>query len=318
MRILRGALFRGMAGIPYSRDLEGSEEIRIVRPLLDCGREALRDLLESRSIPWVEDASNQDPRYTRNRIRAEVLPILQAAVDRAPRESILQIARMAREALHIMEEQAAMLLRQGKDVTDWKYQPPVVIGEALRSLYLDAGGRAGAFSQAMIEGLIEAIREGKSRFHVTWPGKIQVILKEGTLKVGSYPEVPRIVSVLDVPGDSICSWAGTVIRAELSSSTDVRPDPWEERFDWDEIRPPLVVRPWTRQDRVRPFGGPPGEKLVREILMSAKVPRDERADVPVVSDREGILWIVGVRRGSRAPVTAETRMSLRLSTRTSP
>lgn len=70
-RILRGTGVRGLAGIPYRRDL-------FVRPLLDADRAQILTYLRRRSIPFVEDPSNRDARFARARLRHQVLPALRA------------------------------------------------------------------------------------------------------------------------------------------------------------------------------------------------------------------------------------------------
>jgi tRNA(Ile)-lysidine synthetase-like protein len=95
-----------------------------------------------------------------------------------------------------------------------------------------------------------------------------------------------------------------------------------EVFDLAGLTLPLTVRPLRAGDRIRPFGGSAGgnarggEKKVKEILIDRKIPRDDRWGRPVVCDAEGaILWIPGVLRSSRAPVTAETRKTALLRIR---
>ena len=83
LRLLRGAGARGLAAMHPRRGA-------VIRPLLDCRRDDLRAYLAERRIPHVEDESNLDVSIPRNRVRAELLPLLQArfnpaAVDRARR-----------------------------------------------------------------------------------------------------------------------------------------------------------------------------------------------------------------------------------------
>jgi len=70
-RILRGTGVRGLAGIPYRREM-------LVRPLLDVERAQVLTYLRRRSIPSVEDPSNRDSRFTRARLRHQILPALRA------------------------------------------------------------------------------------------------------------------------------------------------------------------------------------------------------------------------------------------------
>ncbi|MGH7314151.1 MAG: tRNA lysidine(34) synthetase TilS, partial [Candidatus Rokuibacteriota bacterium] len=74
MRLLEGAGVRGLAAIPPVRG-------RIIRPLIAVRRAALVAVLEKAGIGWIEDPSNLDMKFVRNRIRHELLPLLVAAHD---------------------------------------------------------------------------------------------------------------------------------------------------------------------------------------------------------------------------------------------
>ncbi len=87
-RIVRGTGLRGLAGIPYRRD-------PFVRPLLDVPRVEIERYLARRSIPFVTDPSNADPRFTRARIRHQILPLLAAENPRV-RQALIGLARAAR------------------------------------------------------------------------------------------------------------------------------------------------------------------------------------------------------------------------------
>jgi len=87
-RIVRGTGLRGLGGIPYRRD-------PFVRPLLDVRRAEIEHYLTRRSIPFVRDPSNDDPRYTRARIRHRILPMLAAENPRVA-VALVNLARAAR------------------------------------------------------------------------------------------------------------------------------------------------------------------------------------------------------------------------------
>jgi tRNA(Ile)-lysidine synthase len=88
-RIARGASARGLGGIPERTG-------HVLRPLLGCRRGELRGWLLELGEEWLEDSTNADPRFLRNRIRADVLRALEAAVPQAV-DSIAQAARLFRE-----------------------------------------------------------------------------------------------------------------------------------------------------------------------------------------------------------------------------
>ncbi|KAF0232558.1 MAG: tRNA(Ile)-lysidine [Desulfovibrionaceae bacterium] len=71
LRLIRGAGWPALGGM---RAWDGTR--RVLRPLLMTRKAELRRLLEELGLPWREDASNQDPAYARNRVRADILPLL--------------------------------------------------------------------------------------------------------------------------------------------------------------------------------------------------------------------------------------------------
>src|SRR4029079_18159666 len=87
-RIVRGTGLRGLAGIPYRRG-------PFVRPLLDVTRAEIARYLARRSIPFVEDPSNADPRFSRARVRHRLLPLLAEENPRV-REALVALAAEAR------------------------------------------------------------------------------------------------------------------------------------------------------------------------------------------------------------------------------
>ena len=93
MKLLRGAWLEGLSAIAPTIDVPGG---KILRPLLTARREDLRTYLTDAAQPWREDSSNTDEAFTRNRIRATVLPALRVenpSIDR----TLANLAELARE-----------------------------------------------------------------------------------------------------------------------------------------------------------------------------------------------------------------------------
>ncbi|MDV9032734.1 tRNA lysidine(34) synthetase TilS [Pseudomonas sp. RAC1] len=109
-RLLRGAGLRGMTAMPSSRTLGQG---RLVRPLLADSREHLQRYAEAQGLSWIDDPSNQDAGFSRNYLRAQVMPQLR---QRWPQAS-QQMARSAEhlgEALGLLDELAAEDLRSAE------------------------------------------------------------------------------------------------------------------------------------------------------------------------------------------------------------
>lgn len=100
LHLLRGAGLTGLSAMAADSEVLG---VRVVRPLLDYSRQELRDILTQANIPWREDASNQDPRYLRNALRHQLLPLMEQLAPGA-------IQRLAATASLLREDDAALTL----------------------------------------------------------------------------------------------------------------------------------------------------------------------------------------------------------------
>jgi tRNA(Ile)-lysidine synthase len=100
MRMIRGTGLRGLGGI-YPRivvgDEDGESQGEIIRPLLGIRRRELEQYLKDLKQPWREDSSNADYRFTRNRVRSMVLPLLEREFNPAVAESLAELAEIARD-----------------------------------------------------------------------------------------------------------------------------------------------------------------------------------------------------------------------------
>lgn len=106
-RLLRGTGLRGLRGIAARRELEPG--LAVVRPLLSATRADILAYLHELKQPFRDDASNRDPRYTRNRLRHELLPLLAERYNPAVVTVLNSLAQQA-DALYQEEETAARTL----------------------------------------------------------------------------------------------------------------------------------------------------------------------------------------------------------------
>jgi tRNA(Ile)-lysidine synthase len=168
LSLLRGAGLTGARGIPARRG-------RVVRPLLGARRSRLRELLDAGGIAYRDDPSNSDPSYLRNRVRGELMPLLEelrpGAVDRIGR-----FARLAAADDGLLDELAAAELarRTGADgEIDWHDPPapalarrilrmavgqPSPSAERIDALVDAAGGDHGGVTIELGAGRVASVR----------------------------------------------------------------------------------------------------------------------------------------------------------------
>jgi tRNA(Ile)-lysidine synthase len=146
LNLLRGSGMAGARGIPWRRG-------RIVRPLLGERRATLLALLDASGIGYRLDPSNEDPAFLRNRVRNEVLPLLESIRPGAA-DRIGQFSRLAADDEALLDDlaRAELLRRTTEDGIDW-HEPPVT---ALGSRILRIAIGEPAPSAERVEALLEA------------------------------------------------------------------------------------------------------------------------------------------------------------------
>ncbi len=111
LALSRGAGLPGLSAMPAHWQRDG---LNYYRPLLAVKGQALRDELQAQGLSWIEDPSNTDQRYTRNQIRAQLLPVLQTVFPQF-RDTFARSARHAAQAQHLLQTLAAEdLVRTGQ------------------------------------------------------------------------------------------------------------------------------------------------------------------------------------------------------------
>lgn len=186
-RILRGTGIAGLAGMPRSRRL--SPAVSLIRPLLEVRRSDVLEYLGSLGQPFREDGSNTDRRFTRNRIRHDLLPELADQYNPAVGDALLRLGRLAGEVQGIVDQLARALLADGaveqrddsvlvrRDRTEG--QPEYLVREVFLAVWQSRGWPLQSMGFNEWQMLVDMLRsDSASRAAAsqtrTFPGSIQV------------------------------------------------------------------------------------------------------------------------------------------------
>jgi tRNA(Ile)-lysidine synthase len=314
MRLLQGSGPRGLAGIAAARG-------KFIRPLLDARRADILAHLASRGLGWVEDETNRDVRFLRNRIRHDVLPFLADALGPGVVESLCRSAALTRRVITDLERQARSELARGArgmsgivfPVAMLQSLPEEVAVQVLLLAAADLGDtrpRRGAVLRA-VRGVI--LNQAPRR-RVTL-GRLCVERSGSWLRVGPTSLASLVTQRLSVPGSVVLTEVGMRLDARVLDGVPgsiVSRDTRRVLFDADHVPVTLVVRPRRSGDRFVPFGGP-GERRLKSFLIDARIPRWERSRIPLLDADGEIIWVAGVRRGQKAPVGPSTKRILEVT-----
>ena len=134
MRMIRGAGLRGVGGIHpriLVEDDDGEISGEIVRPLLNVRHRELEGYLEDIGQPWREDSTNADERFTRNRIRSLVVPLLEKEFNPSVAENLAELAEIARGEEDYWENEVSGWLGTVVQWSEPEWAPAVSAAEGL-------------------------------------------------------------------------------------------------------------------------------------------------------------------------------------------
>ena len=322
MRLRRGTGLSGLGGMSLQRGVW-------LRPLLEASRADIEADLRASGETWREDSSNADLSYERNRVRHRVVS---AWADREEERSLLArnvaaTLREVRAARRWLERRAEVAVAKAVigsrpihrfDRRLLSRLPDIVLRAALRRICASTLP-SKRVTRRVLNEILTLVRGTPGRA-VSLPGGWTAWSQEGTLGIGSEGIQQRnhddqVPLALRVPGrnrlgsfDLEASWVGGREARQLAGRGG-------EAFAAAHLKGGLELRLGRTDELFIPFGRRRARRL-GDFLKQSGIRRPYRADRMVLSDRQGILWVVGLRRSARAPLTSSTRKALWVKVRT--
>jgi tRNA(Ile)-lysidine synthase len=298
-KFLRGAWTEGLSGIHPVIDYP---EGRILRPLLATTRAEVEAYLRALPQPWREDSTNRQTTFTRNRIRHELLPLLEIWNPRL-REHLSQMAELARgeEAWWTTEVQKAATatilpgrpVRGGGraaadgialDIAALAALKPALQRRLLRYAAQQLGFAPDFHATEALRSLALAARAGQK---AELPGGLRGERTHRELRLSVQPSGQPAATAAQAPSPAEFTFSvpGEVSAASFGLRLSVQCP--------SQSAASATLRPWKPGDRVhlRHSSGP---RKVKEVLERLKISGSARATWPVVELGGRIVWMQGV------------------------
>ena len=312
MHLLRGTGIDGLAALrPFALPNPFSNTIPLIRPLLGVTRPRIEAYIDEQGLPYREDRSNADTAYTRNRVRAELIPALERDYNPEIVSAICRLAETASADADVLATDTDAAL--GRVVTS---SDPVTLsrsaytsepeGLRLRLLRkLTPGVNAGyenlkALDEFILSARRNAMLPWMGNYTVVVKGKSVYILKNINLILNDYPQYSDNLSVhVDrhaVTADDI---------SELTSRA--KADPWTAYMDAEQLSGELTLRTAIPGERFKPCGCHGHSQKLSDFWVNRKLPQPYRENYPVVADEFGIVWLPGFMTSERGKITGRTR-----------
>ncbi len=306
INLARGSGITGLGGMRWRNGY-------VIRPLLDFSRKDIEEFLKDENIGFVTDSTNLENDYVRNRWRNLVLPAIEELMPGSVQGIISSIAYLdenrefyqeqmglKRDAyMHGGEIDLSSLLAQEK-------QPRLVLFEILRPWGYNFSQIDNIITSASKSGLQFITDNCVAELN---RGLLRILRDKVTTKADSGVKVSLKRDILSpvhilISEHSVAQFKP--VRDSKIAFFDIRM--LEDNAEFE-------LRHWQRGDRIAPFGMHGATKLVSDIFASAKLTAQEKRQAWLLTRRDEILWIIGLRSSQSFSIGPETRRYLRLEFR---
>jgi tRNA(Ile)-lysidine synthase len=353
MHLIRGAGTRGMRGLQPATDWPSQDgQLIVIRPLLEVSHQETEDYCRRHQLSPRLDASNLSLSPLRNRIRRQLLPLLQG-YNPGIAEALLRTGRITGDDIDFLDRETAQIWdkiarKDGETIIlDRKKLhrlPPTLKRYLLRSGAERLLGSAKDIELRHIEEMM-ALLGGPAGKRLSLPGSLSFITGYDdyilTTDLAALSPLPTLEGEtrLNIPGQT--EFSGWRVEASIIEPSAIKGKPEGALAPSENLTPlplgkgkgiqgiGLIKDNFTAYldlsktgdrltVRVRQRGdkfqplGLPGLKKLGEFMIDSKIPQAWRKNIPIVCSQKQLVWVVGWRIDERVKVTQNTEKVLRL------
>ncbi len=312
--LTRGSSLKGICGIPPVRE---ADSCRIIRPLLTCEKRHICAALTEWQQSWVEDSTNSDNAYTRNRIRSEIIPALKE-INPSFADAITAFTASARR-----DDAALTALAETHGITESRSAlaslEDAVLSRMLCRAWKDKKA-CGQLSARHIEDMMRLLRSDTPHAALSLPGEVifkldreEVAFRKAASEDADFSPIPLVSGANQLPRGAliyaIAQDSAAVSAKDINAAKNIYKLAIQESLDSGKIRGAVYIRTRQKGDRIL-CGGM--HHKVKTLFSDRKLPLEDRRTYPLLCDDEGILLIPGIacRDGARADKNCLSQLKL--------
>lgn len=298
INITRGTGISGLHGIFPKRG-------NLIRPLLFLKREDIEDIVAKNKIDFVEDSSNASTKYTRNKLRHQVVPVLKQINPNLEQTFVENAKRFNEIEIFLHDQVEELKKKMWLEKTDGIYIELAKIKE-LRSpnLILFEMLKPFLFPENVIADILKAIngQSGKTFFsptHQLTLDRAYLIVQEITIQSSPDVFIDGRINTIQFNELSISIAESDLLTFDSNLN--------KAYVDADLLVYPLQIRTWQEGDKFMPIGMK-GYKKLSDFFIDEKVPVSHKNNLAIlVNGNNQIIWIIGLRSDNRYKITKSTK-----------
>ncbi|VDN48100.1 tRNA(Ile)-lysidine synthase [Petrocella atlantisensis] len=316
MNLFRGSSLKGLGGM---QPIRGA----YIRPLLEVTKEEIMEYCRLKAIAFDVDESNYETKYTRNKMRLQIIPMLTEQIQPKLSEHVCATASLIREDDRYLEDLAVeayekAVIYQSIEKIKWQRTDlcnldSVVLRRVLRQGMARLEGGLRNISKQHTDEMMALVKSGKTGKAMDLPmnRRLRCDYDVVTLDRGNHEEIVKPEPI------EIDLTSMTLYETYTYDDFTIRLFPYEKQtefskksctkwFDYDKIRGNLRIRTRENGDFIR-FSPALHKKKIKDYFIDKKVNRSVRDQVPMLVLGHEVIWIVGYRINEAYTVTDATK-----------
>lgn len=312
--LCRGTGLRGLC--PMEAGKNG-----VIRPVLCLERKEIDNYLIERGISFVEDSTNLEDEYTRNKIRHHILPVMEREINRRTVSHMAETAELLGQAEKFLKKEGATLAASCKISEGYLFsmefmeKPEILQKYAVRQAMEELSSCRRDLSMIHVKQVLELKELGTGALKDLPFGLAAKRTYEGVLlqrkTAPTKIDTEKKEYPLLIPGKTESAFGCFETRIFSWSDRKICEKKYTKWLDYDKIKDDVSVRTRKAGDYLIVNSEGRHKKLTR-CMIDEKIPREERDQIPLAAAGSEILWIVGGRINERYKITSETENVLEI------
>jgi len=300
INLLRGSGMKGLAGMQ-------NISANITRPLLFARRPEIEEYVERNNVQFRTDSSNASNKYLRNRVRHELVPLLEemrGGSGHAMLKSMENVrAQMMDLGTYYKDLELRFVTRSTNKIIVERAVIDITSSGFIEYLIAPLGFSRDTFIKVGALGDKCVGKQFRSSTHVLTVDREKLIISAISNSDHEEFMINEKETQITEP---------IVLEFQVLSDRESSISYGSEQFDLEKVKYPLVLRKWKDGDRIIPLGMQ-GSKLVSDLLIDIKMPRNKKDETYVLCSNKRIMWVLGVRISEEFKLSNTTGAVLKIS-----
>lgn len=318
-RMIRSSGLSGLSGI---HPVCSIHQNTVIRPLLCHSLKAVMEYADLQKLSYRHDEMNDDPQFTRVKIRNELLPLLKQDYNPKLEDSLAKLANVCHDEEVFWEDHLNNLSGEFGSVTEdnpGDRNPFLKLSRAeqrrLMRFWLKQWNVDSSFIP--IDDAIHLLASDKPQAEIHFSTDVCLIRRYDQFFFGDKQETApmQVNKPIPVPGKIVIPELHIEVLTELVASNVIQLGSaagWQTTLDYALVKEGLFIRTWQEGDRIQPLGME-GTKPLKKIWQENKIPLEKRNSMPILCHQHEIVWIPGCCESENYKITDETEMFVQIT-----